>query len=389
MTDIFIGVFLGITAFNSGNFNELYKTNSSFNMQMYLQILYAPIYIVCIFITLILLAFDLIRAFRIIKSSHIAKSFTSKLSQRYFSIKGYEYYCFYQHIMKSRSAGDRIAFFVYAHFSNWKRYFINSFSLLLADGPRRILNFIALWILYQNGTIYQMTINYNIVWSNPQNLAIVSMMLVCLSWTLNMICLLISYLLLIPLFFCVIQGSLRKYVEVKIEKRLTNIISEKDLMKHNDSRMLQPKYPKIEDPYHFQTETDRRLSIPSLNIPPQSNSYQGHYQKLPPRIDTNMAYLYAAPQQPQYMPISPIQSERPQYYLPSPTSTEDFSVISTAPSNQMYYEPYPEPPNPNRRQSQQAMQREKRTLSAKNSIKRLSDNSSFEAQNPSPFSHFQ
>eukprot|EP00835_Amoeboradix_gromovi_P006942 NODE_952_length_2813_cov_0.164333.p3 type:complete len:175 gc:universal NODE_952_length_2813_cov_0.164333:2112-1588(-) len=124
MTDIFLGIFIGITAFNSDFFTSLSKANSLFDMNFYLKVLYAPIYIICIFITLVLLSFDLIRAYRIISSSHIAKSFTSKLSQRYYSIKGYDHYCFYKHILKSRSASDKVAFFVYTHFSNWKRYLL-------------------------------------------------------------------------------------------------------------------------------------------------------------------------------------------------------------------------------------------------------------------------
>eukprot|EP00834_Sanchytrium_tribonematis_P004445 NODE_219_length_12440_cov_2.445588.p10 type:complete len:171 gc:universal NODE_219_length_12440_cov_2.445588:9881-9369(-) len=122
MTDIFIGIFLGISAFNSNSFNSLLKTNSNFSFEIYLKMLYAPVYILCIIITLILLSFDMIRAYRIIQSGHIAKSFTSKLAQRYYSIKGYEHYCFFKHILESRSFSDHVAFFVYTHFSNWKRY---------------------------------------------------------------------------------------------------------------------------------------------------------------------------------------------------------------------------------------------------------------------------
>ena len=122
MTDIFLAIFIGMSAFNSDFFNSFSKADASFNVQTYVQVLYAPIYIICIIISLILLTFDMIRAYRIVNSSHIAKSFTSKMAQRYFSIKGYEYFCFYQHIMRSRSFSDRVAFFVYTHFSNWKRY---------------------------------------------------------------------------------------------------------------------------------------------------------------------------------------------------------------------------------------------------------------------------
>eukprot|EP00834_Sanchytrium_tribonematis_P004443 NODE_219_length_12440_cov_2.445588.p7 type:complete len:228 gc:universal NODE_219_length_12440_cov_2.445588:9217-8534(-) len=227
------------------------------------------------------------------------------------------------------------------------------------------------------------------------------MIIVCASWVLNLIFLAISYILLIPLFFCVIQGSVRKYVEVKIEKRLTNIISERDLMKHNDSRMLQPKYPQVEDPY-FEYADVKRQSLQSLN------KYQPQYQKLPPPIDTNI-YLHPGPasfDQPQYMPVSPIQSERPQYYMPSPTETVGGSVLSSPdiyrnpvpyfdPSslvnatpdrnpllyyNQDYHDPTPKPPSKNSSRASS-----KKVLTAKNSTKQYKRTSS----SPTPYSHFQ
>ena len=209
--------------------------------------------------------------------------------------------------------------------------------------------------------------------------------------------LILSYILLIPLFFCVIQGSVRKYVEVKIEKRLTNEISEKDLMKHNDSRLLQPKLPNIEDPFDY-SPPEKRSSVPSFSSSGSISKYQPSYHKLPPRIDTN-AYLYPGPQQqPQYMPVSPAHSERPQYYLPSPTATEtSFDGLSqyssperSRPSyyeHQTQYAPYPEPPMA--KNASVRSNKEKRTLSAKNSVKRFSDNSSNMMTSPTPFSHFQ
>eukprot|EP00835_Amoeboradix_gromovi_P006940 NODE_952_length_2813_cov_0.164333.p1 type:complete len:228 gc:universal NODE_952_length_2813_cov_0.164333:1448-765(-) len=227
------------------------------------------------------------------------------------------------------------------------------------------------------------------------------MVLVCVSWSLNVIFLIISYILLIPLFFCVIQGSIRKYVEVKIEKRLTNIIGEKDLMKHSDSRLLQPRLPVVEDPYFEYSDSNKRASISSIGksqyyqLPTTSNHYQPRYQNLPPRIDTN-AYWQAGPQlhEPQYMPISPIQSEAPQYLYPSPTSSDGYSNRSHTFNNPTNPHPYYENSySANIRElpksrSSRGSTKEKRTLSAKNSIKRFSDASS-NVSSPSPFSHFQ
>ncbi len=379
MTDIFLALFIGLTAFNGNFFTSLSRANTIFDMNLYLKVLYAPIYILCIVITIILLAFDMIRASRIINSGHIAKSFTSKLAMRYYSIKGYDHYCFFKHIMKSRSFSDKIAFFVYNHFSNWKRSISYSFRLLLADGPRRILNLIALYVLYKQNTLYYVFNNFSTEWSNTQNLAIFSMILVCLSWIVNLICLLISYILLLPLFFCVIQGSVRKYVEVKIEKRLTNIISERDVMKPSDSRQIEPKLPNVQDPY-LEYEKD---IYPTIQLPYKSSGslpkFKPQYQKLQP-IDTNV-YLNPGPQSlgmPEFMPISPVHSERPQYALPSPTTTESTSRLSG-------FNTFHDVARHSERSERNG---NKRSLSAKNSIKRISDLSTLD-RSPSPFSHFQ
>ena len=81
--------------------------------------------------------YDAYKARKIIRSRDISYAFTNGLANVWYSVKGYEYFCFFCHINASQKMRDEIAFFVYFTF---KGEFVCLFDLacffgeVIADG---------------------------------------------------------------------------------------------------------------------------------------------------------------------------------------------------------------------------------------------------------------
>jgi hypothetical protein len=71
------------------------------------------IYLVCVLISFALLAVDVRKARRIIKSRDISFAFTSVIAYRYYAIKKFAYFCFFEMISDNKTFQDKAAMFVY------------------------------------------------------------------------------------------------------------------------------------------------------------------------------------------------------------------------------------------------------------------------------------
>lgn len=74
------------------------------------------IYVGCIFISFILLAWDWRKAKDIIASRDISYAFTSTITYRYYTLRSYSHYCFFYKIKRQSRMIDKIAFFVFFTF---------------------------------------------------------------------------------------------------------------------------------------------------------------------------------------------------------------------------------------------------------------------------------
>ncbi|CAG8441903.1 2518_t:CDS:2 [Ambispora gerdemannii] len=100
------------------------------------------IFLGCIFMSFILLAWDMKKAKAIVESDDISYAFTSIIAYRYYTLRSYAHYCFFSQINNSRKRWDRIAFFVFFTFKGWKR-------LVFAEAPRQAINAITLYSILQ------------------------------------------------------------------------------------------------------------------------------------------------------------------------------------------------------------------------------------------------
>lgn len=71
------------------------------------------IYLACLLASIILFIIDVIKARRIVKSGDISHAFTNTIAYRYYSIRQYSYYCFFQRVNEMGKTKDQMALFVY------------------------------------------------------------------------------------------------------------------------------------------------------------------------------------------------------------------------------------------------------------------------------------
>ena len=71
------------------------------------------IFVPCIGISFVLLAWDSIKARKIIKSRNISFTYTSTIATRYYTMQSYAHHCFFQQVIKARKLKDQLIFFVF------------------------------------------------------------------------------------------------------------------------------------------------------------------------------------------------------------------------------------------------------------------------------------
>jgi Fungal potassium channel len=198
----------------------------------------------CIIFSFLLLAKDWYSARKIIRSRDISFAYTNVLSNRWYSIRGgYAYFCLFDRLGDSRHAWDSIAFFVFFSFKGtpfttmvnvgWKR-------LMLAEGPRQVLNAITLYsVAKDNDFSFNISV-YQKKYSTVQGVVMSFMLLTVAIWALSFIRLLVAGLLYWPLLCCHIRGNLKEYCCHKVDKRITKILIEKR-QKQRDQRQPEKK----------------------------------------------------------------------------------------------------------------------------------------------------
>ena len=84
----------------------------------------------CIILSFLLLAWEARKARAIIRSRDISYAFTNIMSQDFYSMKSYDYFCFFCQINNSKKKKDEFAFFVFFTFKS--QSFIHSHYCALA-----------------------------------------------------------------------------------------------------------------------------------------------------------------------------------------------------------------------------------------------------------------
>ncbi|BFZ53891.1 Potassium transporter [Savitreella phatthalungensis] len=173
------------------------------------------IFVGSIGLSVVLIAWDWIKAIRIMRSRNISFAFTNLIANRCYAARGYDYYCLWHKLSDSQHRQDVLSFWVYFSFIGWKR-------LILSEGPRQAINALTVFSVmstrnfsldvraYQNITVYQWTI--------------LSMMtLSLLIWAFSFARFCIAALFYLPLL-CHLRGGLEEFVVRRVDKRIERII---------------------------------------------------------------------------------------------------------------------------------------------------------------------
>ncbi|KAG7535952.1 hypothetical protein FFLO_03550 [Filobasidium floriforme] len=189
------------------------------------------IFVGCIIASFVLLAYESCKARLIIRSRDIAFAYTNVMANDYYSVRDYDYFCFWCHVSESEKKKDIITGFVFFTFKDWKR-------LIAADGPRQSINALTLYsFAYAND--FQ-THDLPAYWDNSiiTLLLLLSMIATVLIWLISMFLLVIAAVCYIPLL-CYIQGNLKEYVCHKVDKRIAELIRRKQRQRLKRNMLLE------------------------------------------------------------------------------------------------------------------------------------------------------
>ncbi|KAE8555986.1 hypothetical protein EYB25_000685 [Talaromyces marneffei] len=192
----------------------------------------------------VLLIYRWIRAIRVMRSGGIAESYLDPLAVRVQSVrigkhKGYRRFLVFAELTKSKKGADYIALFSYFSFEAWLR-------ILLADGPRQVINAITLYSVMEldliptghnaapDGTspVAQFFLNIKALAEKNYQQAVIlfGMLFTLLVWVVAALSLLLSvilYLIFLWHHIPTADGSLKQYCRRKINTRLERIVRKK------------------------------------------------------------------------------------------------------------------------------------------------------------------
>lgn len=174
------------------------------------------VFVGCIIFSFLLLGYEWYKARKVLQSRDISYTFCNTMANDYVSIRSYDSFCLFCRISANKKKKDKVAFFVYFTFKDWKR-------TVLADGPRQSINAIVLFMIAKSYDFR--TDDIPQYWDGQPwtALLLISMILTVLIFIVSLGLLFVAAALYIPLL-CYIQGNLKEYVCHKVDKRIGEII---------------------------------------------------------------------------------------------------------------------------------------------------------------------
>jgi len=214
----------------------------------------------CIIFSFLLLIYRWLRALKVMRGAKVAKAYLDPLAVRVECIRmgkegrGWRRFLVFAELTRSRKGADYVALFAYYSFEAWLR-------ILIAEGPRQVINGITLYAYAQANIIPKGDHNappgespFVQFWKNFGVLAeedklqmaiIIGMLWTCLIWLISAISLMVSVVLYLIFLWHHIPsdaGGLSGYCRTKINRRMERIVrtkTEKALKKENELRARQ------------------------------------------------------------------------------------------------------------------------------------------------------
>ncbi|KAL8392910.1 hypothetical protein RB595_002920 [Gaeumannomyces hyphopodioides] len=199
------------------------------------------IFSVCIILSFLNLAYEHIRAQRVMSRGSVAESYLDNLAVRLESIrvgkgKGWRRFLVFAELTKSKKGAEYAALFTYFSFQSW-------FRVIVCSGPRQAVNAMTLWKVYNSKlsaqigpdvgrSILSFFQKIKILAETETRLALIlsGMLFTLVIWVISMLALIAAVLIFIFFLWAYVpseDGSLSAYCSRKINKRLMAIVSEK------------------------------------------------------------------------------------------------------------------------------------------------------------------
>ncbi|KAI1387415.1 uncharacterized protein F4822DRAFT_281238 [Hypoxylon trugodes] len=199
------------------------------------------IFSICIIASFVNLAFEHIRAMRVMKRGSVAECYLDNLAVRLESIRpgdgqGWRRFLVFAELTKSKKGAEYVALFTYFSFQSWIR-------VIFCSGPRQVVNALTLYSVYSSDLIptdvssVQSTLGTffgklgTLANENKQQVVILSgMVFTLVIWIFSLLFLIIGALFYVFFLWHYIprqDGGLHGYCERKVNKRLTSIVTVK------------------------------------------------------------------------------------------------------------------------------------------------------------------
>ncbi|KAI1380314.1 hypothetical protein F4677DRAFT_255829 [Hypoxylon crocopeplum] len=212
------------------------------------------IFSICIMASFINLAFEHVRALRVMKRGSVAECYLDPLAVRLESVRfgegqGWRRFLVFAELTKSKKGAEYVALFTYFSFQSWIR-------VIFCSGPRQAVNALTLYSVYNSNLIptdtssVQSTLGTffskleTLADENKQQVVILSgMVFTLVIWVFSALFLLLGALFYVFFLWHYIprhDGGLHGYCERKVNKRLTSIVTvkvNKALAKEERDRM--------------------------------------------------------------------------------------------------------------------------------------------------------
>ncbi|KAG5928350.1 hypothetical protein E4U42_000796 [Claviceps africana] len=198
------------------------------------------IFSVCILLSFVNLAFEGIRAIRVMRRNNVAECFLDSLAARWESIRlgsgqGWRRFLVFAELTKSKKGSEYVALFTYFSFQSWIR-------VIFCSGPRQVVNALTLRSVYQtklvptatsvDGAILGFFDKVKALASEDYRQAVIlsGMCFTFVVWVFSAIFLLVAVLFYVFFLFHWIpqaDGGLTGYCERKVNKKLLRIVTTK------------------------------------------------------------------------------------------------------------------------------------------------------------------
>lgn len=228
----------GLDTFTAVNLLAFDKWSSQ--IQPYIPFKYSKwIFAACILLSWVLCIYEWIRAVRVIKRGGVAQSYMDPLAVSLQSMRpqGWGRFLVFTELTKSKKGADYVAFFVYFAFNG-------AFRVILAEGPRQVVNALTLYSVMQADLIVKGTSTKNsssfdqfflnleaLAEKNEEQAAILfSMLFTLVIWVFSALSLIVASILYLTFLWHYIpqrDGRLSIYCRRKIDRRLEKIVESK------------------------------------------------------------------------------------------------------------------------------------------------------------------